>query len=190
MEGHREREQLVQISKAKRITWTIVGALLLGAIGVAAAFSSLHDGLYFANVALAGVLLGKETTTFFVITPAARKLAVPGQVALQQALAAPFRNIGPPIFNLVLLTGVALAATADSPARYFALAGSVCILAMLVVVFKVSVPINIWTERQTVDVDPDEWDARRRRWDRFQVVRLLLDVVALTCFLLAVLTRG
>jgi heme-degrading monooxygenase HmoA len=104
----------------------------------------ISDALFFVNLVLAGVLLGKEVTTFFAIVPAARTLPVPTQVAFQQAIGPRFRNMGPPIFNLTLLTGIALAATVDAPGRYFAIAGSVCILAMLVVVFRVSVPINIW----------------------------------------------
>jgi hypothetical protein len=146
------------------------------------------DALHFVNLFLAGVLLGKEVTTCFAISPAGRTLPVPTQVAVQQALGPRFRSIGPLIFNFTLLTGIALSATVESPGRYFAIAGSVCIVAMLVVVFRVSVPINIWTEKQTVDVDPTEWIARRDRWDRFQLVRLVLDAAALTCFLLALLT--
>jgi hypothetical protein len=184
------REPVVAISKRARIFWTLVAVLLMAGIGVLAAFPSTRDALYFGNLFLAGVLLGKEVTTRFAITPAARSLSVPSQVALQQALAPRFRIMGPPIFNLTLLTGVALAAATGGSARYFSIAGTVCIAAMLAVVFRGSVPINLWTDRQTVDVDPAEWVAQRGRWDRFQVVRLILDAAALACFLLALLTSG
>ena len=179
----------IEVSTGKRVTTTAVALLVLAAIAAAAAIPSARDGLYFANLALAGILLGKEVTTFLVITPAARSLPVPAQVRMQQALMPPFRNLGPVVFNLVLVTGIALAASVDAPGRYFEIAGSACIAAMLVAVFKVSVPINLWTAEQTVDVDPAVWAAQRRRWDGIQVVRLLLDAAALTCFLLALLTN-
>jgi hypothetical protein len=147
----------------------------------------VRDAIHFVNLALAGTLLGKEVTTRFAIIPAVRTFPVPVQVAVQQALAPRFRNMGPPIFNFTLLTGIALSVLVEAPGRYFAIAGTVCIVAMLVVVFSVSVPINIWTDKQTADVDATEWLARRQRWDRSQLARLVLDAAALTCFLLGLL---
>ena len=173
----------------KSLAFTLAAVLGLVAIGVAAAIPDARDGLYFANIALAGILVGKEVTTRIVITPAARSLSVPEEVKLQQALGPPFRNLGPVVFNLVLFTGIALAATVPTPGRWLEIAGSVCIVVMLFFVFKISVPINIWTGKQTGAVDPDEWYAQRRRWDSIQLVRLALDGLALACFILALLVN-
>jgi hypothetical protein len=139
------------------------------------------------NVGLAGILLGKEVTTFFVVSPGIRALPVPTQVVVQQSIGPRFRALGPVVFNLVLLTGVGFSIVAEGTARYLAIAGTLCIAVMQALMLKESVPINVWTNEQTPDVDPDEWIARRGRWDTVQVARLVLDLVALTCFLVALL---
>jgi uncharacterized membrane protein len=146
------------------------------------------DALHFANLALAGTLLGKEVVTFLVVNPAVQTLPVPTQVAVQQALAIRFRKIGPWIFFSTLGTGIALSATVDSPGRGFAIAGSACVFAMLVVVFGGNVPINLWTDKQTAEVDPAVWAERRRRWNQFHALRVVLDAAAVACFILALLT--
>jgi hypothetical protein len=145
------------------------------------------DALHFANLWLAGVLVGQELSTLIAVNPAAGTMSVPCQVTFQQSLATRFKGIGPLIFFSTLGTGIALSVTIDAPGRSFAIAGTACLVAMIVLTFSGNMPVNLWTFKQTADVDPAEWVTRRRRWNRFHALRVLVDAAALTCFLLALL---
>jgi uncharacterized membrane protein len=145
------------------------------------------EALQFANLWLVGMLVGQEFSTQVAVNPAARALPVPCQVTFQQSLARRYKGLGPLLFFSTLGTAVALAVTIDAAGRGYAIAGSACLLAMVVLTFAGNMPVNLWTFEQTGAVDPAEWATRRRRWDRFHEVRVLLDSAAFACFLLALL---
>jgi hypothetical protein len=143
------------------------------------------QALHFVNLWFAGMLLGNEAATALAVTPAAKALPVPAQVTFQQVLARRYKGLGPLLFFTTLGSGIAVAATIDSPGRSFAIAGSACIFAMVVITFAGNMPVNLYTFKITPEVDPEAWHAKRRTWNRAHWIRVALDAAALACFLLA-----
>jgi uncharacterized membrane protein len=145
------------------------------------------DVAHFANLILAGVLLGNELATLAVVHPAMRTLTVPAQVAAEQSLTRRFGVMMPFLMSATLASGIVVSACIDSDGRPLAIPGSACVAAMLAITFIGNMPVNLFTLRASPDVDPAEWNRQRRRWDRFHVARVILDAAALALFVLALL---
>ncbi len=145
------------------------------------------DPIHLANLMLAGILLGNELSTLVVVHPAARSLDLPAQIAMEKSLTKRYGLVMPVLMIATLVSGVAVAVGAGGDGQVLAIAGTACIAIMLGVTFAGNMPVNVYTLRASEDVDPAEWRARRRTWERWHALRVLLDAAAMACFVLAVL---
>ena len=148
------------------------------------------DLVHLANLMLAGTLLGNELSTLAVVHPAARSLELSAQVAMEKSLTKRYGLVMPVLMIATLVSGVAVAMGAESDGRALAIAGTACIAVMLGITFAGNMPVNVYTLRAGEDVDPEEWRARRRTWERWHALRVLLDAAAMACFVLAVLVEA
>ncbi len=84
----------------------------------------------------------------------------------------------------VLMTGTVASSVAvlvmlpasEAPTFRFTLLGTICFSAMLAITLVGNMPLNAATLRMRPDVDPNEWELVRGRWDALHSVRILLDV--------------
>jgi uncharacterized membrane protein len=89
-----------------------------------------------------------------------------------------------------LLGGIVLAILSPgvhSLSGELAIAGSVCYVALLVISLSTNVPINNQVARWSVQGPPADWTRIRASWVRFHVVRTLISLPALACYILACL---
>lgn len=61
----------------------------------------------------------------------------------------------------------------------FTLAALACFILFLYITFRYELPINAEVEHWTPDTPPEDWAAKRARWERWQTVRAWLSLGAL-----------
>ena len=64
-----------------------------------------------------------------------------------------------------------------------ALAGLVLHLAQMTTTLAINVPINIAVGKWSPTSPPVEWERMRERWATFHIVRTVLSLAALLCFI-------
>lgn len=147
----------------------------------------ISEPLQFAATLLAGVLAGNELGTLLATHPAVRSLGMRSQVPAEQAVTRRYGVLMPPLMIATLVVGIAATIGADSQAFTLDLAATVAIGAMIAITLAGNVPVNNRTMAFGGEGSEEEWDRMRRRWERLHAARVILDVAAFACFLLAML---
>ena len=146
------------------------------------------DGAFFANLLLAGLLVGNELGTWAVIHPALNTLPFEANLRPEQAIVRRYGRFMPALMVLAIASGfVVLSLRPDAPSFALTLAGVLCLAAMLAITLTRNLPINRKILGATLDTPPPTWWSLRRRWDRLHTARVALDVAGFALFILGAL---
>lgn len=144
----------------------------------------------FVNLLLAGLLAGNEFGTWAAVHRALWELPTPEHIRAEQALTRRFGSIMPFWMSSVLvscLPVLALTRVRGSSFR-FALAGTLCFVAMLISTVRGNVPINTRTlELSPEQTPPEEWRELREHWERLHTLRAVLNVAGLSLLCISAL---
>jgi len=92
-----------------------------------------------------------------------------------------------------IVGGIALAAFfsgGHSASGWLAIAGTICYAAVIAISLSTNVPINQAIAGWSIQSPPDNWKDVRTEWIRWHILRTLVSVPALLCYLLSVLLAG
>jgi uncharacterized membrane protein len=139
----------------------------------------VEDVALAALVVVAGLLVGNECGTRFVVHPALGKLEHREQVLAERSIYAgearwvPFLMVGSMVLSFVA------AGAADGDQATLLFAAGACIVAVVAITLVFNMPLNLRVLRATPEIPEDEWRSIRRRWDRLHSIRIVLDIAAL-----------
>jgi uncharacterized membrane protein len=140
----------------------------------------------FINLVLASVITGNAIGSLTFVFPALHSLDPQAKIAAEQALTRrylPIMRVLMPLTVVSCLAVLGLIRDRQSAAFRLTLAGTAGFVGMLGVT-AVEVPIN----KQTLDVAPEappaDWPDIRARWERFNRLRTLCEVVGWYCLYL------
>ena len=128
----------------------------------------------FINLFLAGALTGNEFGGWVGFHPALATLPQRSQIVAERAVTRRFGAIMPIFMTATLASCIpVLAGIRDRRSATFrtALGGLLSYAAMLGVTFAGNLPINRRVLVATPEAPPADWDALRRRWDRWHALR-------------------
>jgi hypothetical protein len=140
-----------------------------------------------AAVAVIGLLVGVEWTSWGLLRPVVARLEASSQIRLYQGMLRTHGRVNAVLMPLAV--PLLVLATATAPNAWMrGLCAAAAAAASLVVVASLTLilPINRRTETWDPDAPPPGWQAHRRRWYRFQGLRMLLLVVAFGSLLIVV----
>lgn len=98
-----------------------------------------------------------------------------------------------PSIGFGAIVGGALAAVASgghSASGWLAIAGTICYATVIAISLSTNVPINRAIAGWSLQSPPDNWKDIRAKWIRWHILRTLVSVPALLCYLLSVLLAG
>jgi hypothetical protein len=145
--------------------------------------------LHFANLFLAGMLAGIETSVHYSFGAPPKALSEESQIQLRQALVLKLRVLVPVFFVPALASAIALTALdGASPGRWFRYTGLLALLLWIVIRVVRTVPINSATLTWNPQAPPKDWRLRVESAERFHVLGVWASVVAFVCFLAAMAT--
>jgi uncharacterized membrane protein len=139
--------------------------------------------VFFAALATGGLLVN-----WIGLGRAMSRLPAPTYVEFHQATNHTFDPYMPIVVAGALLGGIVLAILSPGippVSGELAIAGSVCYVAVLTISLSTNVPINNQIGRWSVQSPPDDWALIRAKWIRFHIVRTLVSLPALACYILA-----
>jgi uncharacterized membrane protein len=139
--------------------------------------------VFFAALATGGLMVN-----WIGLGRAMSHLSAPTYVEFHQATNHTFDPYMPIVVAGALLGGIVLAILSPgipSVSGELAIAGSVCYVAVLAISLSTNVPINNQVGRWSVQSPPDDWALIRAKWIRFHIVRTLVSLPALACYILA-----
>ena len=99
----------------------------------------------------------------------------------------------PILVSGAIVGGVALAAVSSgvhSASGWLAISGAICYAAVIAMSPSTNVPINKAIAGWSIQSPPDNWEAVRAGWIRWHILRTLVSVPALVCYLLSGLLGG
>ncbi len=137
------------------------------------------------NLVLAGVLTGNEVGTKAVVHPALDTLPRGARYEAERAVVGRYGRVMPVLMPLTILSAVPLlVAIRDrrSPAFRATLTGVVAYGAMVAVTVGGELPINRRILDPAAPAAPDDFEERRRRWDRNHTARVACDLIGFACF--------
>ncbi len=144
------------------------------------------DLLRFVALVVVGFVACAEFGSYAFVHPVVRRLPAEHHIGVEQGLLRTFGRVMPALMPASLALGVAhaVAVTGDGAgqtAAAWAAAASLAVANVTTVIF--NVPINLATGRWDPVEPPADWQATRRRWERFQAIRswLLLAGFVLLC---------
>ena len=147
----------------------------------------------FLNLFLAGALTGNEFGGWAGVHPALATLPRRSQVEAERAVTRRFGAIMPAFMTATLASCIpVLAGIPDRRSVTFgtALGGFLCYAAMLGVTFAGNMPINRRVLAATPEAAPADWDALRRRWDRWHALRNGLNALGFALLIVSALAQG
>jgi len=139
--------------------------------------------VFFAALATGGLMVN-----WIGLGRAMSRLSVSTYVELHQATNHTFDPYMPVVVVGAKLGGIVLAMLStgiDSLSGELAIAGSVGYAAVIAITVPTCVGINKHVARWSVQSPPDDWKLVRARWIRFHIVRTLVSLPALACYILA-----
>ncbi len=148
------------------------------------------DAALFVALVLAGLLAGSELTSWGMVHPTLWKLDHAAQVRAEKLIYRRFASVDPFLMTATVVACFVAAGALDGSSATLALAAGACFAGMLAITLIGNMPINLrvfrWDEEHG---DPAEWRRIRRRWDRLQSVRILVDSAGFVLMTLAVFVR-
>lgn len=89
-----------------------------------------------------------------------------------------------------IVSGIALAVVSSgvhSASGWLAIGGAICYVVVIAISLSTDVPINKAIAGWSIQSPPDNWMDVRAQWIRWHILRTLVSVPALLCYLLSVL---
>jgi hypothetical protein len=138
----------------------------------------LRRFIRFGNLALASLISGNGVGSLVFVFPAIHELAPEAKATAEQALTRQYLPIMRALMPATLASClVRLALLRNQPAAFrWTLLGTLGFAAMLGITL-VELPINRETLEIAPDAPPANWAERRARWERFNQLRTLCEVV-------------
>ena len=118
----------------------------------------------------------------------ARMSSAAAYTEFHQATNRTFQPYMPIVVFGAIAGGVALAAVSSgvhSASGWLALCGAICYAAVIVITLPTDLPTNKAIAGWSVQSPPDNWMAVRAGWIRWHIIRTLVSVPALVCYLLS-----
>lgn len=150
----------------------------------------MEGTLRFVNVFAAAISAGTFLAVQAAVVPTVRLLPAKAGHLFHLRFDPKVDRFNPPLVGVAALTGFALLAVdwGDRAATALLAAGLIGSAVTGLVSALVCMPINHAVARwSNADVDETEWRRLRVRWNRFHLIRTIAALVALGCFLAAVL---
>ena len=150
----------------------------------------LISALCFVNIVFAGLLAGEEFLVCYGLRAPLGSLEGGVQIPTRQALIRRMRILVPMIFFAALASGVA-AATLGGPGLAFDLrcGGVGALAAFILLTLTSTVPINKALLGWDAAAPPADWRTLIARWERLDLARAWLALLAFALFLAASQTR-
>jgi uncharacterized membrane protein len=150
----------------------------------------MEQVLQLAVVVFAALATGGLMVNWIGLGRAMARLSASTYVEFHQATNRTFDPYMPIVVMGALLGGILLAIL--SPGIHtlsgeLAIAGSVCYVAVLAITMPTNVRINKQIARWSVQSPPNDWSPVRARWIRFHILRTLVSLPGLACYVLACL---
>jgi len=144
----------------------------------------------FVNLAIASMITGNAVGSLVFVFPAIHQLEPQAKAAAEQALTRTYLPIMRALMPAMLVSClVRLAQLRDQPAAFrWTLLGAAGFAAMLGITL-VELPINSETLEIEPDAPPANWAERRERWERFNQLRTLCEVVGWSALVLGALNE-
>jgi uncharacterized membrane protein len=139
---------------------------------------------------LAALATGGLMVNWIGLGRAMSRLSGPTYVEFHQATNHTFNPYMPIVVEGAILGGIMLAIFSPgihSPSGVLAIAGSVSYLMVVAIALSTDVRINKQIARWSVQNPPDDWAPIRARWIRFHILRTLISLPGLVCYVLACL---
>lgn len=139
---------------------------------------------------LAGLLAGEEFVVRYGVQPALTSLDDNAHIKARQALVRRLRVLVPAIMAPTVLLGIAvLVFSGAGPGIAFRWAGTIALVAFVLLSFLGTVPINIRVNDWQVEAPPADWKSVIRRWEQIDVFRSSAAILAFACYLVAVVLQ-
>jgi uncharacterized membrane protein len=148
----------------------------------------MEPALRLVVVFLAALATGGLMVNWVGLARAMSRLSQSAYVEFHQATNHTFDPYMPIVVVGAMLGGIVLAILSrgiGSLSGELAVAGAVGYAAVLAISLAVNVPINRQVAGWSVQRTPDDWASIRARWIRFHVIRTLVSLPALACYILA-----
>jgi len=142
--------------------------------------------LTWAVLAVVGFVACAEFGSYAFVHPVMRRLPAREQVAFERGLLNTFGRVMPVGMTLSPILIGSWAATQQGTTALLAGVAAIAAVIALATTIAVNVGINRATRLWDPDHPPQDWQATRRRWDRFQGVRSWLLLVAYLILVAAV----
>jgi uncharacterized membrane protein len=143
------------------------------------------------NLLLASLLVGNGVGAVVITHPALHTLRPDAYLKAEQELTRRYRGIMTRLMPITVLSCLALLFTTPrrkAAAFRYTLLGTIGSVGMLVTT-AVELPLNKWTLELDAAAPPDNWQEMRQRWDRFNRLRTICEVVGLLALCLATLSE-
>lgn len=140
----------------------------------------------FINLVLASVITGNAIGSLTFVFPALHELDPQAKTAAEQALTRrylPIMRVLMPATVVSCLAVLRLMRDRRSAAFQFTLAGTAAFVGMLGVT-AIELPINKQTLEVAPESPPGDWSDTRARWEQFNRLRTLCEVVGWACLYL------
>jgi uncharacterized membrane protein len=150
----------------------------------------MEQALQLAVLVLAALATGGLMVNWIGLGRSMSRLSESTYVEFHQATNDTFDPYMPIVVVGAMLGGLVLAIVSPgihSLSGALAIAGSFCYIAVLAISLSTNVRINKQIARWSVQSPPADWKAIRARWIRFHIVRTLLSLPGLVCYVLACL---
>jgi uncharacterized membrane protein len=150
----------------------------------------MEQVLQLAVVVFAALATGGLMVNWIGLGRAMVRLSASTYVEFHQTTNRTFDPYMPIVVMGALLGGILLAILSPgihSLSGELAIAGSLCYVAVLAITMPTNVRINKQIARWSVQSPPDDWRPTRSRWVRFHILRTLVSLPGLACYILACL---
>ncbi len=142
--------------------------------------------LHFVNLFFAGILAGMEIVIHYDVRAPIQALSDSSQIQLRHALVLRLRVLVPAFFVPTAVSGIGVTALDGyAPGVWLRYAGTLCVLAWIVVRVIGTVPINSTTLAWEAGAPRKNWKALVDHGERFHIVGVWAAVMAFGCFLTA-----
>jgi hypothetical protein len=145
-----------------------------------------HDVISLLSVFLAGILAGEEVVVRYGVHPSLATLDERSQIQARQGLIRTLRVQVPSVFAATAVSAVAaLILDGTDDGLGFRVAGVLALLAWILVTAIGTVPINKGALEWQADAPPANWRALVVRWERLDVIRSCMAMLAFAFLLIA-----
>ena len=145
--------------------------------------------LHFAAICVIGFVGCAEFGSFAFVHPVLRRLPARQWLDVEQGLLRTFGCVMPVGMTAAPFLAASTAGSLDETAATLAWIATVALAIALITTIAVNVRINVVTGRWDPDNPPQDWREQRRRWERFQGIRAVLQLIGFAVITAAVLSR-